>query len=63
MKLEKTARNFIWENEYRGHTSRVHDHTSRVHAVVDWKRVCRPKMFGGLGMTTIKRFVHALRLR
>lgn len=33
------------------------------HCLVNWKRVCHPKDLGGLGITNLELFGHALRLR
>jgi hypothetical protein len=52
--INKLERAFVWVAK---------DRTSGAKCNVNWKAVCRPKRFGGLGIVHMNKFATALRLR
>lgn len=53
-KVDKLRRNFLWEAE---------DANIGGRSLVNWKQVCSPIKYGGLGVKNIDCFSRALRLR
>lgn len=53
-KVDKLRKNFHWEAE---------DQSIGAKSMVNWKQVCSPKKYGGLGIKNIECFSRALRLR
>lgn len=51
--IDKIRRKFLWAGG---------ENISRGKYKVNWKRVCRPKDLGGLGVMDLQRFASALRL-
>ena len=53
-KIERIRRNFLWCGE---------DIASGAKCLVNWKQVCSPKQYGGMGVKDLALFSKALRLR
>ena len=53
-KIDKIRRNFFWTAE---------EEASGGKCMVNWRRICSPKEFGGLGIKNLECFGRALRLR
>jgi hypothetical protein len=53
-KIDKIRRGFLWTGSEQAQGG---------HCLVNWKRVCRPKNMGGLGITNLELFGRSLRLR
>lgn len=53
-KMDKIHRGFLWTGSEQAQGG---------HCLVNWKRVCRPKNMGGLGITNLEYFSRSLRLR
>lgn len=53
-KIDKIRRGFLWTGSEQAQGG---------HCLVNWKRACRPKNMGGLGITNLELFDRYLRLR
>ena len=53
-KVDKLRKKFLWEAE---------DRSIGGKSLVNWRQVCTPKKYGGLGIKNIECFSRALRLR
>jgi hypothetical protein len=52
-RIDCIQRNFIWRGSLEARSG---------HCLVNWKRVQRPKILGGLGILDLTKFNHALRM-
>uniref|UniRef100_A0A453A0P5 Reverse transcriptase zinc-binding domain-containing protein n=1 Tax=Aegilops tauschii subsp. strangulata TaxID=200361 RepID=A0A453A0P5_AEGTS len=53
-RIDKLRRGFLWRGE---------DEAAGSHCAVNWKQVCSPTRFGGLGIKNLELFSRSLRLR
>jgi hypothetical protein len=54
-KFDKWRRNFLWAPQ--------EENVSGGKCMVSWKKICAPKIYGGLGIKDLKAYSRALRLR